>query len=59
MSKLTSFITISFSVLNNDEDLMSSKGNDAVAVIKGHESYKFLLLVLGMKSASSNSSDLT
>ncbi|KAK2550530.1 hypothetical protein P5673_028729 [Acropora cervicornis] len=94
MSRLTSFITISFSVLNNDEDLMSSKGNNAVAVIKGHETYellqsscstifrqvnhvidkgkvsiegkdipvdvflgrdyKFLLLVLGMKSASSD-----
>ena len=26
MSRLTSFITVSFSVLNNDEDLMSSKG---------------------------------
>ena len=28
MSRLTSFVVISFSVLNNEEDVMSSKGTE-------------------------------
>ncbi|XP_028410462.1 uncharacterized protein LOC114533075 [Dendronephthya gigantea] len=94
MTRLTNFIVISFSVLNLEETVMSSKGNHTVAVIKGHEDYhllrtscakifscinrlvksgkinikgkdvpvefylggdyKFLLLVLGMKGATSD-----
>ncbi|CAB3995786.1 Hypothetical predicted protein [Paramuricea clavata] len=41
MTRLTNFI-ISFSILNAEDTVMSSKGNHTVAVIKGHEDYDLL-----------------
>ncbi|CAB3978408.1 Hypothetical predicted protein [Paramuricea clavata] len=42
MSRLTNFVVISFSILNNKKDVMSSKGNHTLAIIKRHESYDLL-----------------
>ncbi|CAB4007697.1 Hypothetical predicted protein [Paramuricea clavata] len=42
MTRLTNFIIISFSILNAEDTVMSSKGNHTVAVIKGHEDYALL-----------------
>ncbi|XP_028417002.1 uncharacterized protein LOC114541217 [Dendronephthya gigantea] len=95
MTRMTSFVIMSFSLLDND-DVMSSKGSHTIGVVKGVESYellrdsfkdvfntinqivkdgkisikdhnipvelllggdyKFLLLLLGMKSATSDHS---
>ncbi|CAB4011198.1 Hypothetical predicted protein, partial [Paramuricea clavata] len=94
MTRLTNFVIISFSILNAEDTVISSKGNHTIAVIKGHEDYdllkvscakifdcinrlarkgtvkvrdkdiriemflggdyKFLLLILGMKGATSD-----
>ncbi|CAB4025926.1 Hypothetical predicted protein [Paramuricea clavata] len=42
MTRLTGFIIISFSILNDGGTAMASKGNHTVAVIKGQESYEIL-----------------
>ncbi|XP_068748234.1 uncharacterized protein [Montipora capricornis] len=41
MTRMTNFVVLSYSLLDAD-DIMSSKGNHTVAVIKGHESYDLL-----------------
>ncbi|XP_028516288.1 uncharacterized protein LOC114575505 [Exaiptasia diaphana] len=41
MTRLTHFVIMSFSILDND-DVMSSKGNYTLAVVKGEESYDLL-----------------
>lgn len=94
MTRNSSFILLSFSLLQSQDDVMSASGNHTFAIVKGSESYKtlkdsfglifqeinnliqvsaitinnsklnlefflggdykFLLLMLGMKSATSN-----
>ncbi|XP_020911538.2 uncharacterized protein LOC110249299 [Exaiptasia diaphana] len=42
MTRVTSFVILSFSILDDKDSVMSSKGNHTVAVIKGAESYELL-----------------
>lgn len=38
----TSFIILSFALLQGDNDVMSAKGNHTIAVVKGSEKYQTL-----------------
>ena len=42
MTRNTSFIILSFALLQNNSDLMSARGNHTIAIVKGSEKYETL-----------------
>ena len=42
MTRNTSFIILSFALLQNNSDLMSARGNHTIAIVKASEKYETL-----------------